>query len=95
MSGEAFLNNLSANPKDDKNKNYADYKTAGITINFMKSHITFNLTEKDMFRKKIKEGFWMKFCNLIVFPNDREGHLMQEFCDLPNNTKYKAFFEWR
>ena len=95
LSGEAFIANLSANPKDNKNKNYADCKSAGIEIDFIKSHITFDLTEKEMFRKKIKEGFWTKFCNRIVFPNDRDGHLMQEFCDLPNNPKYKAYFEWR
>lgn len=50
LSGEAFCANMEANPKDDKNRNYADCKAAGIAIDFMKPHITFNAKEKDIFR---------------------------------------------
>lgn len=73
LSGKAFRKNLASNPKDDKNANYNDCKNSGIDIDFFKEHITFNDIEKDMFRKKIKKGFWMEFCNQIVFPNDKEG----------------------
>ena len=47
-----------------------------------------------MFRKKIKNGFWMEFCNQIVFPNDKEGVIMNEFMNLPNNPAYKKYFQW-
>lgn len=95
LSGEAFLKNLASNPRDDKNANYRDCKTAGIEIDFQKGHITFNEVEKDLFRKKIKEGFWEKFCSQIVFPNDKDGCIMDEFINLPNNPKYKRYFEWK
>lgn len=95
LSGKAFLNNLAFNPRDDKNANYRDCKTAGIEIDFLKKHITFNDVEKDMFRKKIKNGFWSKFCSQIIFPNDKEGLIMSEFMNLPNNPKYKRYFEWK
>ena len=95
LSGQAFLANLASNPKDDKNKNFADCKSAGIDIDFMRSHITFNVVEKELFRKKIKSGFWTKFCSKIIFPNDIDGHILQEFIDLPNNPKYKTYFEWK
>lgn len=94
LSGQAFRNNLASNPKDDKNANYNDCKTSGIDIDFFKEHITFNDIEKDMFRKKIKNGFWMEFCNQIVFPNDKEGVIMNEFMNLPNNPAYKKYFQW-
>lgn len=94
LSGEAFCKNLASNPKDDKNANYNDCKTSGIDIDFFKEHITFNDIEKDMFRKKIKKGFWMEFCNQIVFPNDKEGLIMDEFMNLPNNPAYKKYFQW-
>lgn len=94
LSGEAFCKNLASNPKDDKNANYNDCKTSGIDIDFFKEHITFNDIEKDMFRKKIKKGFWMEFCNQIVFPNDKEGVIMNEFMNLPNNPAYKKYFKW-
>lgn len=94
LSGEAFCENLASNPKDDKNANYNDCKTSGIDIDFFKEHITFNDIEKDMFRKKIKKGFWMEFCNQIVFPNDKDGVIMNEFMNLPNNPAYKKYFQW-
>lgn len=94
LSGKAFSKNLESNPKDDKNANYNDCKTSGIDIDFFKEHITFNDIEKDMFRKKIKKGFWMEFCNQIVFPNDKEGVIMNEFMNLPNNPVYKKYFQW-
>lgn len=95
LSGEAFLKNLASNPRDDKNANYRDCKVAGIEIDFRKEHITFNEVEKYLFRKKIKEGFWEKFCNQIIFPNDKDGCIMDEFMNLPNNPKYKRYFEWK
>ena len=94
LSGKAFSKNLESNPKDDKNANYNDCKASGIDIDFFKEHITFNDIEKDMFRKKIKKGFWMEFCNQIVFPNDKEGVIMNEFINLPNNPAYKKYFQW-
>lgn len=94
LSGKAFSKNLESNPKDDKNANYNDCKSSGIDIDFFKEHITFNDIEKDMFRKKIKKGFWMEFCNQIVFPNDKEGVIMNEFMNLPNNPVYKKYFQW-
>lgn len=94
LSGKAFSKNLESNPKDDKNANYNDCKSSGIDIDFFKEHITFNDIEKDMFRKKIKKGFWMEFCNQIVFPNDKEGVIMNEFMNLPNNPAYKKYFQW-
>lgn len=94
LSGKAFRKNLASNPKDDKNANYNDCKNSGIDIDFFKEHITFNDIEKDMFRKKIKKGFWMEFCNQIVFPNDKEGVIMNEFMNLPNNPAYKKYFQW-
>lgn len=94
LSGKAFSKNLESNPKDDKNANYNDCKASGIEIVFFKEHITFNDIEKDMFRKKIKKGFWMEFCNQIVFPNDKEGVIMNEFINLPNNPAYKKYFQW-
>lgn len=94
LSGEAFCENLASNPKDDKNANYNDCKTSGIDIDYFKRHITFNDIEKDMFRKKIKKGFWMEFCNQIVFPNDNDGVVMNEFMNLPNNPAYKKYFQW-
>lgn len=94
LSGKAFSKNLESNPKDDKNANYNDCKASGIDIDFFKEHITFNNIEKDMFRKKIKKGFWMEFCNQIVFPNDKEGVIMNEFINLPNNPAYKKYFQW-
>lgn len=94
LSGKAFSKNLESNPKDDKNANYNDCKASGIDIDFFKEHITFNDIEKDMFRKKIKKGFWMEFCNQIVFPNDKEGVIMNEFMNLPNNPVYKKYFQW-
>lgn len=39
--------------------------------------------------------FWLHFCNQIVFPNDCDGRLMQEFRELPKNPKYKSYFEWK
>jgi hypothetical protein len=95
LSGEAFFRNLHNNPKDDKDKNYAECRHAGINIDFWKSHISFNDIEKDMFRKKIKSGFWQNFCNQIVFPNDTDGKIFKEFLDLPNNPKYKKYFTWK
>ncbi len=95
LSGQAFLNNLRNNPFDDKNKNYADCKTAGIAIDFRRPHITFNAIERQKFRDRIKSGFWLNFCSKIVFPNDKDGHLMAEFRDLPNNPKYKTYFQWK
>lgn len=95
LSGEAFCANMEANPKDDKNRNYADCEAAGVFIDFTKTHITFNAIEKDIFRQKMKGAFWQHFCNKIIFPNDRDGCLMQEFRDLPKNPKYKGFFEWK
>lgn len=95
LSGEAFSKNLASNPRDDKNDNYRDCKAAGIEIDFTKKHITFNEMEKDMFRKKMKTGFWLGFCAQIVFPNDLDGTVMGEFVNLPNNPKYKKFFEWK
>lgn len=94
LSGKAFSKNLESNPKDDKNANYNDCKASGIDIDFFKEHLTFNDIEKDMFRKKIKKGFWMEFCNQIVFPNDKEGVIMNEFINLPNNPAYKKYFQW-
>lgn len=94
LSGKAFSKNLESNPKDDKNANYNDCRASGIDIDFFKEHITFNDIEKDMFRKKIKKGFWMEFCNQIVFPNDKEGVIMNEFINLPNNPAYKKYFQW-
>lgn len=94
LSGKAFSKNLESNPKDDKNANYNDCKASGIDVDFFKEHITFNDIEKDMFRKKIKKGFWMEFCNQIVFPNDKEGVIMNEFINLPNNPAYKKYFQW-
>ncbi len=94
LSGKAFSKNLESNPKDDKNANYNDCKASGIDIDFFKEHITFNDIEKDMFRKKIKKGFWMEFCNQIVLPNDKEGVIMNEFINLPNNPAYKKYFQW-
>lgn len=94
LSGKAFSKNLESNPKDDKNANYNDCKASGIDIDYFKEHITFNDIEKDMFRKKIKKGFWMEFCNQIVFPNDKEGVIMNEFMNLPNNPAYKKYFQW-
>lgn len=94
LSGKAFSKNLESNPKDDKNANYNDCKASGIDIDFFKEHIKFNDIEKDMFRKKIKKGFWMEFCNQIVFPNDKEGVIMNEFINLPNNPAYKKYFQW-
>lgn len=94
LSGKAFSKNLESNPKDDKNANYNDCKASGIDIDFFKEHITFNDIEKDMFRKKIKKGFWMEFCNQIVFPNDKEGVIMNEFINLPKNPAYKKYFQW-
>ena len=94
LSGKAFSKNLESNPKDDKNANYNDCKASGIDIDFLKEHLTFNDIEKDMFRKKIKKGFWMEFCNQIVFPNDKEGVIMNEFINLPNNPAYKKYFQW-
>lgn len=94
LSGKAFSKNLESNLKDDKNANYNDCKASGIDIDFFKEHITFNDIEKDMFRKKIKKGFWMEFCNQIVFPNDKEGVIMNEFINLPNNPAYKKYFQW-
>ena len=94
LSGKALSKNLESNPKDDKNANYNDCKASGIDIDFFKEHITFNDIEKDMFRKKIKKGFWMEFCNQIVFPNDKEGVIMNEFINLPNNPAYKKYFQW-
>lgn len=94
LSGKAFSKNLESNPKDDKNANYNDCKASGIDIDFFKEHITFNDIEKDMFRKKIKKGFWMEFCNQIVFPNNKEGVIMNEFINLPNNPAYKKYFQW-
>lgn len=95
LSGWAFEANLRANPKDDKDKNYADCLSAGLTIDFTKPHITFNSIEKDMFNKNIRSGFWQEFCSKIVFPKDKDGHLMDEFRDLPNNPKYKHYFVWK
>lgn len=95
LSGEDFLKNLAFNPNDDKNANYRDCKAAGIEIDFLKKHITFNDVEKDMFRKKIKKGFWTGFCNQIVFPNDKNRLVMKEFMNLPNNPRYKKYFEWK
>lgn len=95
LSGEAFNANLASNPKDDKDKNYTDCKAGGISIDFMRPHITFNAIEKDMFCRKIKSGFWQKFCNQIVFPNDKNGCLMKELIGLPDNPKYRKYFEWK
>lgn len=95
LSGKAFCANMEANPKDDVNRNYADCKAAGVDIDFMKPHITFNAIEKDIFRQKMKGEFWQHFCNKIIFPNDRDGCLMQEFRDLPKSPKYKSYFEWK
>ena len=95
LSGEAFLKNLASNPHDDKDANYRDCKTVGIEIDFLKRHITFNDVEKDMFRKNIKNGFWSKFCSQIIFPNDKEGLIMNELVNLPNNPRYKKYFEWK
>lgn len=94
LSEKAFSKNLESNPKDDKNANYNDCKASGIDIDYFKEHITFNDIEKDMFRKKIKKGFWMEFCKQIVFPNDKEGVIMNEFMNLPNNPAYKKYFQW-
>lgn len=95
LSGEAFLNNLKSNPDDNKDVNYKECMTAGVRIDFMKKHIMFNEFERDMFREKIKKGFWLKFCNQIVFPKDTDGRILRELMDLPNNPKYKKYFEWK
>lgn len=95
LSGEAFANNLKANPQDDKNENYAECKANNLDIDFRKPHISFNETEKAIYRKRIKDGFWTRFCSQIIFPNDREGRIMKELQDLPNNPKYNHYFFWK
>lgn len=95
LSGEAFINNLRANPGDDYNKNFRDCKSAGVEIAFGIKHITFTNHEKAIYRKRINDGFWTRFCSQIVFPNDVDGKVMQEFKSLPNNPKYKRYFDWK
>lgn len=95
LSWQAFNLNLKQNPKDNPSENLKLCLKEQLVIDSNRSHITFNEQEKEMFRQKIQNGFWEKFCDKIIFPGKNGEQLKAEFENLPNNPLYAHFFEWK
>lgn len=85
------LNHLF-NPKMTLAEVDAEIRSLGFDI---KDYIpSFSNEELEEYYDAVKnKSFWEDFCHQIHIPGDKQGNMMKELLDLPNNPKYRWAFE--
>lgn len=92
LSSRTVKMNQLFNPKMTLAEVDAEIRSLGFDIqNYRPSFTREELDE--YYDAVVNKGFWREFCNQIYIPGDKQGNMMKELLDLPNNPKYRWAFE--
>lgn len=90
VSKTAFLKNLQDNPQDNEEQNRSRLNRLGIQITDV--DYTFNAQELTLYRQRMSQDYWHRFCSQLIFAELRTKNAMEIFMDLPNNPIYTDYF---